>query len=336
MTSRGICNLIIYSSIFANLDRVVFAAFTRLQPAFAQPITCSPRTSFHSSALTYESARQRESRLQKKTARARREALARERIINAPHPCLGYRPGNEQLWLRSDLCNIILTPEKIQSTPSARLGNQDVVFPANYQYGIGPREKRILMEDLPTVRMQQQTSHLDSLQPESEEEATRAFHVETKSKSQMARLLDLKNADAGGIAFQNRRRIVEAFGEPGKRNDTGRTEVQGTSRFVSQPASVNMHPLVAILTYSIHNLWAHVDYFRRDIHNRRNLQLLLHQRAVLLRYLKRTGRARYNALLPRLGIEPEVVEGEVNLFRSLFSRMDANPNSGKKGRRKLK
>lgn len=193
------------------------------------------------------------------------------------------------------------------------------------------------MEDLPTVRMQQQTSQVDTLRPDFEEQATRAFLVEMKSKSQMARLLDLKNADASGIAFENRRRIVEAFGEPGKKNDTGRTEVQGTSLFVSQLTGANIHYiLVAILTYRIRNLWAHVNNFRRDIHNRRNLQLLLHQRAGLLKYLKRTGRARYNALLPRLGIEPEVVEGEVNLFRSLFSRLDAKPNSGKKGRRKLK
>lgn len=179
--------------------------------------------------MTYESARQRVSRLQKKTAQARREALAKERIANAPHPCLGYRPGNEQLWIQSDLCSIILTPEKIQSTPSASVRDQDFVLPANYQYGIGPREQRLLMEDLPTVRMQQQTSQVHTLQPDFEEEATRAFHVEMKSKSQMARLLDLKNADAGGIAFENRRRIVAAFGESGKKNDTGRTEVQGTS-----------------------------------------------------------------------------------------------------------
>ena len=29
------------------------------------------------------------------------------------------------------------------------------------------------------------------------------------------------------IAFENRQRLVEAFSEPGKLNDTGRTEVQG-------------------------------------------------------------------------------------------------------------
>jgi len=171
--------------------------------------------------------------LQKKTAQARRLTLAKERIVNAPHPCLGYRPGNEQLWLQSDLCNIILTPEKIQSAPSARVRDQDIVLPANYQYGIGSREQRLLMEDLPTVRMQQQTSQLDPLWTDFEEEAMKTFRVEMKSKGQMATLLDLKNADAGGIGFENRQRIVEAFGEPGKKDDTGRTEVQGTFPLVS-------------------------------------------------------------------------------------------------------
>jgi hypothetical protein len=30
-----------------------------------------------------------------------------------------------------------------------------------------------------------------------------------------------------GIAFENRRRVIEAFSEPGQPNDTGRTKVQG-------------------------------------------------------------------------------------------------------------
>jgi small subunit ribosomal protein S15 len=223
------CILIIHSSIFAHLDRLNSTVFTRLEDTFAQPISCSSRASFHSSASTHESARQRESRLQKKAAQARREALARGRIADAPHPCLGHRPGKEQLWIKSDLRNTILTSEKILSTPSARAGEDDVVLPRNYQYGVGPREQRLLMEDLPTVRMQQQTSQLDPFQSDFREDATRAFHVEMKSKGQMAILLDLKNADAGGVAFENRRRIIEVFGEPGKKNDSGRTEVQGTS-----------------------------------------------------------------------------------------------------------
>jgi small subunit ribosomal protein S15 len=36
----------------------------------------------------------------------------------------------------------------------------------------------------------------------------------------MARMVDLRNANAAGVAFENRRRVVEAFSEPGKLNGT--------------------------------------------------------------------------------------------------------------------
>jgi small subunit ribosomal protein S15 len=43
--------------------------------------------------------------------------------------------------------------------------------------------------------------------------------------NRLARLVDLRNANAKGIMHENRRRIVEAFGE--NREDTGKPEVQG-------------------------------------------------------------------------------------------------------------
>jgi small subunit ribosomal protein S15 len=42
----------------------------------------------------------------------------------------------------------------------------------------------------------------------------------------MAALVDVRNANAAGIVFENRRRVSAAFSEPGKLDDTGRTEVQ--------------------------------------------------------------------------------------------------------------
>lgn len=45
---------------------------------------------------------------------------------------------------------------------------------------------------------------------------------------QMRHLLDLRNADKGGINFENRRRIVVAFSTPKNPFDPGRPEVQGT------------------------------------------------------------------------------------------------------------
>ena len=47
--------------------------------------------------------------------------------------------------------------------------------------------------------------------------------------------------------------------------------------------------------------------------NRRGLRTLVHQRAKILKYLKRTDRQRYDAILDRLGLEPESVEGELIL-----------------------
>ena len=40
----------------------------------------------------------------------------------------------------------------------------------------------------------------------------------------LVRLVDLWNANAAGVAFENQRRVVEEFSELGELNDTGRTE----------------------------------------------------------------------------------------------------------------
>ena len=50
---------------------------------------------------------------------------------------------------------------------------------------------------------------------------------EQKKAAMFARMVDLRNANARGIAFENRRRIVAAFSEPENPTDTGRPEVQG-------------------------------------------------------------------------------------------------------------
>ena len=50
---------------------------------------------------------------------------------------------------------------------------------------------------------------------------------------------------------------------------------------------------------------------KRDVMNRRSLRLLVHERAKMLKYLKRKDRVRYDRLLVRIGVEPEAVEGEL-------------------------
>lgn len=70
-------------------------------------------------------------------------------------------------------------------------------------------------------------------------------------------------------------------------------------------------PSAALLTFKIRNLWNHLTKFKRDIGNRRSLRKLVHQRAKILKYLKRLDRDRYDRVLERLALAPESVEGEL-------------------------
>ena len=51
--------------------------------------------------------------------------------------------------------------------------------------------------------------------------------------------------------------------------------------------------------------------YRKDVATRRSLRSLVHQRAKILKYLKRLDRDRYEVCLERLGLEPGAVEGEL-------------------------
>lgn len=68
---------------------------------------------------------------------------------------------------------------------------------------------------------------------------------------------------------------------------------------------------MAVLTYRIRNLHEHLAQGRHDNSSRRGMAILVHQRMRLLKYLRRKSPQRYAAILPRIGVEPRAVEGEV-------------------------
>lgn len=70
-----------------------------------------------------------------------------------------------------------------------------------------------------------------------------------------------------------------------KEGDTGSPEVQ-----------------VAIMTQRIRELTEHLKSHKHDFSSRRGLLMLAARRARLLKYLQRTDRARYQALIQRLGL----------------------------------
>lgn len=59
---------------------------------------------------------------------------------------------------------------------------------------------------------------------------------------------------------------------------------------------------VSVLTERITNLTEHMKKNRHDFHNQRGLVGLVNRRNSLLRYLERTDRDRYLALIKKLGL----------------------------------
>lgn len=82
--------------------------------------------------------------------------------------------------------------------------------------------------------------------------------------------------------------------------DTGSSEVQ-----------------IAILTAKIRNLAQTLSVNRgyKDIHNKRNLRLMLHRRQKLLRYMekKEKGSGRWTNMIEKLGLTPAMWKGQIEL-----------------------
>lgn len=121
----------------------------------------------------------------------------------------------------------------------AELGTT-VTVPKATNYGIGAVEKELLLEDLPVLSAQAPFlaagSHFNSVfdsqvsRPTVEvlaEKQADAVKTEMAKLNAFAKVIDLQNANARGIAYENRRRIVLEFSGPQNQFDPGRAEVQG-------------------------------------------------------------------------------------------------------------
>lgn len=295
-------------------------------------ITSTPSCSFHISTRTLESSKKQRARLIKKKNLARRAELAEEAERTRPHVILGYAPGQDWRWRNSDLAKILVSEAERKPLQSVKAWDQQQLnhefstkqtYPhgpkptsSSLNYGVDKESVELLFEHLPRVATQRPLLKLDPLAPpEVHSEAyEEALTEQLAASDQMHRILHLSNASAGGIAFENRRRIIDAFSTQGNPNDTGRPEVQGTNVTKSVVGCTNRAVCVAaLLTLRVRDLWAHMQRAPGDIHSRRSLRKLLNQRAKLLRYLKRADRNRYDAVLPRIGVDPRAIEGEIIL-----------------------
>ncbi|KAH8921282.1 hypothetical protein BT69DRAFT_1221701 [Atractiella rhizophila] len=262
--------------------------------------------SFHSTPVPLEKARKRISRLQKKQGQELRARKAKEAALIKPSPVLGHKKGEEWRWEQCLLNSILVDKDvlwgvKPGSIPppfpsEGQSSSQEVPGPLYLQFGLGSEDSRkLLFVDLPNVSA---TQHLldDSLDRQvildDFKLQDKVAGLEKDKANLLAKVLDLRNADSRGVRTENCKRISLHFGRVP--NDTGSPEVQA-----------------AVLTYRIRLLHNHLQTDTRDIHNRRSLRALISNRAKQLRYLKSINQQRYYDLLPKLGLEPAAVEGEL-------------------------
>ena len=170
-------------------------------------------------------------------ARSDRE---RQAALNRPHPVLGYRPGDESKWLNCDLAKILVSEQDIEAAPllpENPAGTQNVKLPHFVNYGVKEAEKEKLFSTLPALSAEAHVkttlTKAGPLLPHEVLKVAQAAQAEGEEREYykaglLARIVDLRNANAKGIAFENRQRCIAAFSAPEKPNDTGRPEVQGT------------------------------------------------------------------------------------------------------------
>lgn len=205
-------------------------------------------SSFHSSAFVAESQRKRQARITKK--RNVDKTAARDELFEArrPHPVLGIAPGDDAKWENCDLAKILIdarrnplknlsaiptapTPDP-NASPETLIEGTPLELPEHFAFGIGLKEQDLLFGALPATSAQQPYLKYNGSPHSYALEGQLAVRERQRVNSaQLARIVDLSNANARGIAYENRRRCIEAFSEPGKPNDTGRSEVQGMLLF---------------------------------------------------------------------------------------------------------
>ena len=217
----------------------------QIGPPSRAVVSSNSQSSFHSSAAvqvaSFQRRRARAVRKENLVKRAERERLAE---AQRPHVVVGHRPGDGAKWTSCDLAKVVITEKDLEATEVVDHPIGSVIMSKHLNYGIGEREKEILFDTLPQLSALHSVASTSSLGNRGNVSTTNlqqqhdeAVPIERFKTRMLARVVSLKNANAKGIAFENRRRIVAAFSEPSNPHDPGRPEVQGA--FLSSNPALN-------------------------------------------------------------------------------------------------
>jgi small subunit ribosomal protein S15 len=187
-------------------------------------------SSFHTSAISFSQASKRASARNKKKNVAQSADRVKEAEEKRPSVVLGTRSAEDsEKWGNCKLSKVLVDEEKLRSTTNLlpeEYNGRVAHMPQDLGYGVQHTEKKLLFEHLPiaTLHMTSRVRKPSSFTKEMQEEDEK---TELRKANLLALALDLRNANAAGISFENRRRIIEAFSTTENPFDSGRTEVQG-------------------------------------------------------------------------------------------------------------
>lgn len=162
---------------------------------------------------------------------------------NKPSVVLGTRYKDAYKWKKSLLSKILVKEDELFSENNNLVPTEQPVgtvhLPKYSNFGICKGEQQLLFGELPLLTSTNgnydvaantaENQHVDTEKVQEELEAwKKRLDWERSKANAFARVIDLRNANAGGIAFENRRRIIETFSTPKNPFDPGRAEVQGS------------------------------------------------------------------------------------------------------------
>jgi small subunit ribosomal protein S15 len=216
-------NVLLYFYLFHR-----FSGSSRAAPSGS---SLRSTTSFHTSAsLQVASLKRHKTQASEKTTAQKRAERGLLAETNRPHIVLGHRPGDTAKWSNCDLAKVIIRQDDVAGTTRESLATGSLHMPKHFNYGIGEQEKDLLFEALPQLTIE----NISKPRPGGAQGVQRmmARHNEAGKMELLklhffSRAVSLRNANAKGIAYENRRRIIAEFSEPANPEDPGRPEVQG-------------------------------------------------------------------------------------------------------------
>lgn len=139
---------------------------------------------------------------------------------------MGTRANDEEKkWKNCALAKLLIDEDLLSSSnalESREFGIGKVDVPKQFGFGVDTAEQEILLNSLPMV-----TANMAQQGEVNSKGYKENLETQQNQVSRFTKVLDLRNANAKGISYVNKRRIIYAFSTPQNPYDTGRSEVQG-------------------------------------------------------------------------------------------------------------